>query len=174
MILPKKRTEEIDSIIQNLSISTGIFYPKNTLEEIAESAGAKVIYGDLSNIGNNISGAILYEDEKDKKNPTIYINSENPITRRRFTLAHELGHLFLHNGKKLRIDNLNYFGDDSKTISEETEANYFAASLLMPKDNLLDKIDEGYTIQEIAEYFGVSEAAAGNRIKWIKKRQKQV
>ena len=47
MILPKKRTEEIDSIIQNLSISTGIFYPKNTLEEIAESAGAKVIYGDL-------------------------------------------------------------------------------------------------------------------------------
>lgn len=172
MILPKERAEEIDSIIQNLSISTGIFYPKNTLEEIAESAGAKVIYGDLSDIGNNISGAILYEDEKDKKNPTIYINSENSITRRRFTLAHELGHLFLHNGKKLRIDNLNYSGDDSKTISEETEANYFAASLLMPKDDLLDKIDEGYTIQEIAEYFGVSEAAVRNRIKWIKKKQK--
>ena len=126
----------------------------------------------MSDIGNNISGAILYEDEKDKKNPTIYINSENPTTRRRFTLAHELGHLFLHNGKKLRIDNLNYSGDDSKTISEETEANYFAASLLMPKDDLLDKIDEGYTIQEIAEYFGVSEAAVRNRIKWIKKKQK--
>ncbi|WP_371830336.1 ImmA/IrrE family metallo-endopeptidase [Corynebacterium diphtheriae] len=37
-----------------------------------------------------ISGVVVKEDEQ---NPKIYINSNEPEVRQRFTLAHEIGHL---------------------------------------------------------------------------------
>ncbi|PPK68120.1 XRE family transcriptional regulator [Actinokineospora auranticolor] len=50
--------------------------------------------------------------------PVLLINSTIPVDRKRLTLAHELGHLVLHNGLA--------------TDDPEREANQFAAELLMP------------------------------------------
>lgn len=110
----------------------------------------------------------------------ISVNDKKPKLRNNFSIAHELGHLFLHMGylinpakwQKVQMytDSVYYrFGHDS----EELEANEFAAAFLMPetkyrkvvkeysKNNLCD-------ISKIAERFGVSEEAALNRGRWLK------
>jgi Zn-dependent peptidase ImmA (M78 family) len=68
----------------------------------------------------------------------IGINSRNSPRRQRFTIAHELGHYCLHDGKPLIVDQsvmVNKRNDVSSqaTDQEEIEANQFAASLIMPE-----------------------------------------
>lgn len=70
----------------------------------------------------------------------VFVNSDerNPISRRRFTAAHELGHFLLHRD---RMTGGRWIGDTRETVREagdgeaaemEREANRFAAELLMP------------------------------------------
>ncbi|MBR1479487.1 MAG: ImmA/IrrE family metallo-endopeptidase [Alphaproteobacteria bacterium] len=50
-----------------------------------------------------------------------------------FTVAHELGHYILQplaEKEEYRLDEYRY---DDKNAGKETEANYFAASLLIPE-----------------------------------------
>ncbi len=71
----------------------------------------------------------------------IFTNSCSRLSREIFTLAHEIGHVILH------IGDINSFIDDRITISgknideKEQEANYFAACLLMPADDITRFID---------------------------------
>jgi Zn-dependent peptidase ImmA (M78 family) len=68
----------------------------------------------------------------DRLTKTIQVNVSLPPTVRRFTGAHELGHLMLHKFRSLRESP---FGNDnwrSVNRPEEQEANLFAAELLMP------------------------------------------
>ncbi|HEO1804982.1 TPA: ImmA/IrrE family metallo-endopeptidase [Acinetobacter baumannii] len=90
-----------------------------------------------SSLNNGIIGKITFEGEV----PVISINpKENTYnSRRRFTLAHELGHYVLHSKESKRE-----FIDMSETMfrSEgsndfEVEANHFAASILMPEGILI-------------------------------------
>jgi len=89
----------------------------------------------------NISGAIVREGDQ----ITIGINSAHPITRKRFTIAHELGHLVLHDAEakvdhryaQAPRDGIQLAALRNRVSSEavdprEIEANRFAASLLMP------------------------------------------
>lgn len=76
--------------------------------------------------------------------------------RDRFTIAHELGHFFLHS-----------IGGERKIYAErkgrdlcEVEANWFAASFLMP-ENMIN----GLTAEQISVMFGVSLEAAEIRRK---------
>lgn len=68
------------------------------------------------------------------RRPRVYVNNSLPLTRRRFTLAHELGHVLLPRHVGSIVDEL-----DRDTSSEEprywemeAEANRFAAEVLMP------------------------------------------
>src|SRR3954470_4270018 len=68
----------------------------------------------------------------------IGINSSHPETRKRFTIAHEMGHLVLHQLDQVHVDKqfLVKLRDDisSQAIDpHEIEANAFAAALLMPE-----------------------------------------
>ena len=63
-----------------------------------------------------------------KGKPYILLNPNRPISRQRFTTAHELGHILLgHIGNNMHI---NREQDNSKP--EEQAANSFAARLLAP------------------------------------------
>ena len=159
--------KQIDSVVQDIFLRTGLSYPLDNLLDIANAEGIEVIEGDLSSLGDNVSGLIDYDDPETKTNPRIYISSNMSQERKKFTLAHELGHHFLHKGQKYRIDDLDYSRDDKDT-QEESQANYFAASLLVPKELLLKKIQEGFNLIQLAEYFGVSKPVVENRIKWLK------
>jgi hypothetical protein len=80
----------------------------------------------------------------------VFVNSDekNPISRRRFTAAHELGHFLLHRD---RMTGGRWIDDTKETIREagdaetaamEREANRFAVELLMPRNICLSLVSE--------------------------------
>lgn len=79
----------------------------------------------------------------------IFTNSCSRLSREIFTLAHEIGHIILH------LNDESSFVDDSITINgrstdeKEQEANYFAACLLMPVDDVSRFMD--FEIQDFEE-----------------------
>ena len=83
--------------------------------------------------------------------------------RRRFTLAHELGHWICQcqdgNAKPLycRAEEI---GVDPEARAGEREANVFAAELLMPEEWVRGHARD----REVASAFGVSSAAMGWRL----------
>jgi Zn-dependent peptidase ImmA (M78 family) len=122
----------------------------------------------------DVSGAILFKDGKF----SILINNAKPTTRQHFTLGHELGHYFLHQ-KELRSEAGIIDGDDSldgpkilyrldnndaESKRLETEANNFAASLLMPKYLVRKAWDATGGIEECARIFQVSVVAMSVRL----------
>lgn len=89
----------------------------------------------------------------------LYDGSVRNAGRRNFTLAHELGHIYL--------------GHRSDGEDEEREANCFAAQLLVPDVLLRRYIARALrpvTGAEIAGCFGVSREMAGNRLREIMHR----
>ena len=105
----------------------------------------------------------------------IFTNSGSRLSREIFTLAHEIGHVILH------LNDASSFIDDSITINgrstdeKEQEANYFAACLLMPSDDIHRFIDleiqdfqeKGLSAMDIARImseFNVSFGMALNRL----------
>jgi Zn-dependent peptidase ImmA (M78 family) len=74
-------------------------------------------------------------------------------SRANFTLAHELGHLIMHDSKRA-------LANGRSSSVEEVEANYFAAAFLMPKS----AIKSNMTPEFISEKFRVSIASAQLRL----------
>ncbi|MET0081142.1 MAG: ImmA/IrrE family metallo-endopeptidase [Candidatus Thiodiazotropha lotti] len=104
------------------------------------------------------------------KRPTVIVNSDNPPNRKRFTLAHELGHILIPWHLGSIIDNLDV--EESSTIYDywqmEKEANTFAAEVLMPYewvDNLTDDVENlAESHKTIAQDCEVSGLAAALRL----------
>lgn len=109
------------------------------------------------------------------KDIIIFTNSCSRLSREIFTLAHEIGHIILH------IEKEKSFIDDKLTITgkstneKEQEANYFAACLLMPTEEVHRFVDLeiqesgkcGLTAMDIARMmseFNVSFDMALNRL----------
>lgn len=124
-----------------------------------------------STLAPNISGEIKESDGI----VTIKINRHDPLTRQRYTLAHEISHFFLHkdllvNGIK---DDVLYRSTQSNAI--EAEANRLAAEILMPLELvrfLFDKYSVDGTNKEkiyeqIAEELNISTTALLIRLEKI-------
>lgn len=88
---------------------------------------------------------------------SIFLPTSTSPARDTFTIAHELGHIFLEH--KLNQDDEIFRKVELDDI--ERAANAFAAELLMPKTLFKDKFEEfGNDIARVAKFFGVSQAAA--------------
>lgn len=129
------------------------------LDEIAKEKGIELVYEDLP---PTESGYFV----KSGDNYRIGVNSKHSRTRQRFTLAHELGHYFLHHDKN---DDVNLrdeiFYRIENTSSIEFAANEFAARLLMPEKRVEDKIKAGMcSLKDLADYFEVSPEAMRYRV----------
>jgi Zn-dependent peptidase ImmA (M78 family) len=100
----------------------------------------------------------------------IGVSSSESNVRQRFTIAHELGHYFLHENKDAFID----YRDNKKEIMRtprEKQANMFAAALLMPRLILLRDFKalarKGFSEEELetlASQYEVSEDAMRFRL----------
>jgi len=102
-----------------------------SVEDIA--AHCNIVIKRASN--SNFSGVLLRKEDM----AFMAINSDESPARQRFTIAHELGHFFLHETKETFID----YRDNKKNVvrdKREIDANKFAAALLMPKKPLLKDI----------------------------------
>lgn len=104
------------------------------------------------------------------KRPRVIINADNPANRRRFTLAHELGHIVIpwHMGSIVDcLDSDEVHGSVEYWAAEE-EANRFAAELLMPaswvENQIKKNLDLAITHRSIAETCEVSAHAAAIRL----------
>ena len=92
-----------------------------------------------------ISGMLIPAVDAKRDRPVIVANADHAEVRRRFTIAHELAHLLLHDYRTPHADtafkirfraNLEYDG----SIAEEIEANQFAAEILMPARFILQRV----------------------------------
>lgn len=135
----------------------------NDIESIIGSCGYHFLKNDFS---NDFSGFTKYLGGIDY---LIGYNTRHNWSSefKRFTLAHELGHLnlsshleILHQ-KKILISELGYFLDNEI----EQEANKFAINFLAPSNSVKKKLQNRLvcfeTVTELKEYFEISlEAAA--------------
>lgn len=132
----------------------------------------------LSEMEEGVSGAILY-DEKDS-NFKILVNLKKPKTRQYFTIAHELGHYFLHQNiikkgqflidgdQALSGEAMLYRMDNAPSTEIEIEANQFAATLLMPEKLVRKAWKLINNVEECAELFKVSIVAMSIRLENLK------
>ncbi len=122
-------------------------------------------------LNENISGLFIVKEDA----YFIRYNKKEPKTRRRFTIAHELGHFVLHKNIPLFVDKAGakilYRDNESSTgeVKREREANAFAASLLMPIKFIKNEIDrmpeeEEEVIEYLAKKFSVSPQAMTYRL----------
>lgn len=99
---------------------------------------------------------IAAEDEDDF--PLVAINKNRPITRQRFTAAHEICHHLKDKDQK------SFCPIDKRNNKDEKFAEQFAAALLMPLSELRNQValyeKNGYVefddVLKIADYFAVS------------------
>lgn len=140
------------------------------VERIAKLRGIRVEYAPLD---DELSGLAHIHDNV----PIIGINALHAPNRQRFTLAHELAHVLLHQREleravhvdrgSLRRDALAAEGVDPIEI----EANAFAAELLMPTRLLISALErhpidleDDSAVSALAKRFRVSDAAMRYRL----------
>ena len=163
------RRFKIQKLVSELLDEFEVAEPPVPVRRIARGKGARIFQegqeGDLS--------GFLFRRGKEI---IIGVNTRQAPVRQRFTLAHELGHLLLHDLDELHVDHgfmvrlrsdLSSLGLDEA----EMEANRFAAELLMPtrllKEDLegteLDLTDDE-TFRSLAKRYGVSAQALAIRL----------
>lgn len=136
---------------------------------VAEHLGCRVAVKEFS---DDLSGVLV------RKGDAVFIavsSTDGPL-RRRFTVAHECGHLALEHSGEIFIDKQvinRRDGNSSLAIDEqEIEANQFAASLLMPREEVvehLNQLHQSYKLRQVlvelmAGRFRVSKPAMEYRL----------
>ena len=161
-------------MVKELIRSAGIHEPPVPVELIATSLGATVRYSPFK---GELAGMLIRDDENGRV--MIGVNLLHHVNRQRFTIAHECGHLRLHEGKRVYIDRSFRInrrdGVSSQAIdAEEIEANRFAAELLMPYDMITDDlkrcqldIQDDEELRELADRYAVSLQALTLRIRSV-------
>lgn len=167
--LTKDRQQEIDKVIDGIYLYTNQRYPDSGLIEILSRYNIDVAEYDFGDESVAVMGAIKYpEPDKGVDRPIILVNQSRSDTNKTFTLAHEFGHYLLHKkeGMKFRLDTYDY-SSDTEDMQQESEANYFAGAILMPRKELLHLVSTTSDLNEVAKYFGVSREALNVRLAWI-------
>ena len=147
---------------------------------------------DLNELVTLLKGEIEYDDiegneariqkiEGGSYNFSITLSHETKKQRDRFTIAHELGHLFLHMGYLIDKEKWGKIGTYKDSAyyrygysEAEYEANEFARAILMPEVEFIkiandNKSKDGktYELHTIAEHFNVSVDVVKVRGRWL-------
>jgi len=150
------------------------FLPYNSIRALAETIGERhEIYqpgepADLYRLVRDLGGQIAYSDDPEAlhvERPdkfTINIPNMTSSRRDRFTIAHELGHYFLHYRLQGKTGAAIFGRGERNKV--ETQANVFASALLMPAETFKQAFTEFEgDVWALARYFDVSPASASVR-----------
>jgi hypothetical protein len=104
------------------------------VDVVAIAAELGINVWETKSFPDSISGKIFKDPLNGGKSGfSILVNANHSLTRKRFTIAHEIGHFVWH---RHRLESGEVVDDamyrSGVTAKEETEANRFAADLLMP------------------------------------------
>lgn len=155
----KKDIVTAGEVLQNVFGDT-ISLPIN-LTAIAKKYGISVRHASFKPpYATDLYGYIAKRDGEIK----ITVNSENSYGRKRFTIAHELAHFFLHHDQK-ELDFLDL--RSTERDDKERAADIFAAELLMPEAYVRAEHNKLMfpTVRQLSRVFGVSEEAMYYRLK---------
>jgi Zn-dependent peptidase ImmA (M78 family) len=168
---PLRIRNKVKAILDELEITEPPVHP----EQIAKTLGIKII---SKATDDDLSG-FLYKDLA-SNNVVIGVNQSHHPNRRRFTIAHEIGHFLLHDFEGFHFDSNNrkYLlklrskNSHSFNQTEEREANWFAAELLMPKHFIDEEMQDFNDVDlmydddlaELAKKFRVSTQALTFRL----------
>ena len=106
--------------------------PIKNLMNWVERAGVLVVQCDFGSLP--IDGVTMRSIDLP---PCVFLSNNKPADRQRYSLAHELGHIIMHQYKI-----------PSPTM--EDEANAFASALLMPMRDIYPHLSERLTLQRLA------------------------
>lgn len=149
---------------------------KKAVEAYASSVARSVgltAGGSVSALTTALGGRIRYRelDELMVEHGSIYVHGVSDFDiilpqftsprRDRFTIAHELGHYFVHS----KQGEIPIIATRSGSTRIEWEANWFAAALLMPETEFLTEWKATLDLRIVASRFDVSEQAAEIRRK---------
>jgi Zn-dependent peptidase ImmA (M78 family) len=141
------------------------------VDAIAQQKGITLRYMPLD---DSLSGMIFMQNGV----PTVVVNSLHHANRRRFSVAHELGHFELHMaaiGSDVHVDKRFLARDANSSTgfdAKEVDANRFAAELLVPRTMLIEALQgrivdleaDDELLGELAEAFGVSKQMMAIRV----------
>lgn len=99
-------------------------------------------------VGEKVSGLLVVCKEVDTEYATIGFNGSHPWCRRRFTIAHEIGHLLLGHTCNKNSENGSH---------NETEANIFAGELLVPTTFIKKDYPRLRDLKELSKLYRVSD-----------------
>lgn len=141
----------------------GIQKPPVDVHAIAENIGIVV---EEQSFEDEISAILV----RGQRFTAIVVNSSQSPQRKRFSIAHELGHAFLGHADRLYVE---FVAPEllapfsPQRVDDEREANWFAADLLMPADWVRKdwKRFKG-NLRDMAKEYQVSEQAM-----WIRLQQ---
>jgi predicted transcriptional regulator len=147
------------------------FEPGDALEPLVTRLGGKIVYHNP--VRSPLGGPPESIRVVSPRNFSIYIPSTTSLERDRFTVAHELGHLFLHypmvNRENPRVCMVaTRWVDETDQVQRraEWEANWFAAAFLMPSAAFREEYRRTNSkLELVAERFCVSTQAAEVRAK---------
>lgn len=163
--LPSKRLivgtfEEVEALANKLRKDWNLGNdPIPSMTALLEDKGVKVIAVDVPKKMSGLTGDVRRPEGKPSV-PIIVVSTQFPIERRRFTLAHELGHRII--------------GGTEGDLKLEMAMNRFAAAFLIPKEHLQKEVEgarDGLPpyneIVRLKHFYGVAAAAILMRLKDI-------
>ena len=174
--MDQARRDWIDEVADAVRRVYAISSPVGDMQDVVKHMGGKI------DVDRSIPDGRIVKDSDNSF--TVFVSSEENYfnsNRVRFTIAHELGHLFLHMYYQSDIQKWNHIEngqsfDRGGYSGKESDANEFAGAFLMPKNEFY-RIVEDLAIEEdgrkyvntsaIASHFKVSELAAINRGKFL-------
>lgn len=152
--LPSHRYEQLKALAADFIEDYGLVYPVEPFE-IADALGIQVIIhtDGLPPVAERFSTSDGYTEPVASRHGwkyRIHVNGATPPLRQRFTMVHELAHVWL-----------DHLRADTSLTDElaEGEANFLAGYLLAP-DTLVIKWAPELAIWRIAKVFYISEDAA--------------
>lgn len=164
VVPPPRSRREIEDQAADILRSHGLFSIPVDPVTLANREGIKVNNAKFSD--ENLSGLVA----KRGPNVTILVNQTDVPFRKRFTIAHELGHHFLHlleDGDFVDTQ-VDLFRDaeagEAAPKPVEVQANQFAAALLMPAELVRQAFATKRGLPEMARLFNVSEEAMAIRL----------
>lgn len=164
--------QKIDDKAQKLlEKADALTYPVDIIRQVA---GHLKLVVDETVLEDEYSGFLAVQEK------TIVVNARHAPVRRRFTVAHEIGHYQLHRrqnkDKNVFIDRTVYYRKEEAEDMDyqmEMQANAYAAGLLMPEvllDEYLEKhprldLSRRDDIKTLADEFDVSRPAMEWRLR---------
>ena len=149
---------EISDLAEDIARDMG-YAPGDDLLPVVKGLGGDILFSDPLSESDSYGSGSIYMSQAGFE---ILLPLHTGPLRDRFTVAHELGHFILHYlGTEYAKEGQAMVADRYGSGRVETEANWFAASFLMPKTEFVDcwRMSDGDR-DIVASVFRVSEAAA--------------